>query len=410
MRLAHARAKSRRPEILESDDEPSLAIEGSSGGRKSGFTTLLAARLVSSALQGVTLIVLARALGPHLFATFAVTLSVASVLATIFGLGLNTFAYRIAQVTDPYAVAASMTWFRLASTALSVVILTTVVPIFTGSARSVVLACALYSASELICELSQSLSLGLGRLHRAVGILLSRRIFVLCALVFIPAFSAVAVGSAVSMCAALVLQGNLRYRAAPIRPILRASLPYWRETVWTSLQQTDVFIVAWLGPTTWAASYALSARLLNPLNLLTHTLTSVTVPRLSKAPQDVQSAVIRSANRLGKIIAFALVVGAPIAGMCVSYIVGSSYVGVTYLVAGLALGAALNAVTQVRIAWLYVTGKASLVARWVGVSTLSGLLVLGLASAFGGTIVVLVASPLVLNGLLLLRMRREPLA
>jgi O-antigen/teichoic acid export membrane protein len=357
--------------------------------RKSAL--VLGARIVSAVLQAVTILLLARSLGPSDLGSYFTVVSVFAGFSALVGFGMNTRALRLAAEDHAAAKRSTMTWMRLVTALIGGALSAWLGSLFLLDTPVLVLiAAASYAASELVNELSQSIMLGSGRVGAAVGLMIVRRAAPFAAVIWGLAqddatlLFGLTVACGITTVYGLVVQRGLLSRpSSPLR-LIASSRHYWWQSIWAAAQQVDVLVVQLFLGSSAAGLYAAASRLLSPLNLVTSSLLSVLVPEMSRFTDRRKIlAVYARAKRLIGGYAVALAVASPLAGFVGPLILGSEYQASWSLFIFFVLAAGFNAASQPGMSLLYAIGEARKVAAATFISTLVGLCLLAILAALG---------------------------
>lgn len=327
------------------------------------ISKLFSVRVVSAAFQAVTLLFVARALGPSAFGMFAALLAFGGVAANVLGLGVRAQAMRILASRRPNAKAATLSVVRLISALMSAALTYAVGRVWFDLESWTTVAASLYVASDAIAIFVQNLLLGFKKFGRANAAIVIRSVGpFLAVLVAVGiqegAVAAFAMGSFVaSLCGVALLWRELA-GFDRLAPVLRESRSYWAATSLVSLYQLDVTILAAVAPGL-AGNFAGAQRVTNPLNLAVVSVLAIVTPELSSArTPSSRRQLFGSTRRAIALIGVATAASSPLAYVLGPRLLGPEYVDAAWLFVALFIVLAINALTQVYTASFYAVGKA----------------------------------------------------
>ncbi|CAN5423775.1 hypothetical protein BH10ACT5_BH10ACT5_08860 [soil metagenome] len=302
---------------------------------------------------------------------------------------MTTRALRLAAEPDANAIRSAMTWLRLGTATVSAAGLYLVLLYVAPSFSATVIATALvYGASELVNELSQSILLGEDRTRAAAVTLLVRRLIPLGVLSFVLliapdlALQAILASSVATTLITLVVQRSLRFKPAPIVPLIAGSRHYWTQALWSSLQQVDVLLVQVIMGSYAAGLYSAASRLLSPLALVTTSILGIFVPAMSRETNDAARwRIHRSSLRVVMYYSAGLVAASPLVALVGPIVLGPTFAASWVLFVAFTVGAAINAICQVQFGLLFSVGQARTASRASFLGTFLGLVALTLAAS-----------------------------
>ncbi|QTG79519.1 lipopolysaccharide biosynthesis protein [Arthrobacter crystallopoietes] len=361
--------------------------------RGAGAARLVFVRVASSLMQAVMLVLLARNTDLVDFGLYSVSIAVGSILIGILGFGLTTRVLRIQADIDREQLLPSF----MACTFLSAVICVGSIILF-GLAQPGAFdvwspAAALYVAAEMISTFTQSSLFGEQRLRRAELSIVLKRLIPLVpvagAAIYAPhlMFQAVTVGSAALILTCLFLFGKRKWAGWNFKNVLGGSRHFWTASLWNMAQQLDqVAVNFWIGPSA-AGGYAAAFRIASPVHLITGTITSLMVPRIS-AEQDRgrRNATSRTFIRIGFAYAVTLVLLSPVIAWVSPILLGDAFSAFSWLFGTLIINSAISVMNQIFSGLLFAEGAAKAVARSTGISTSLSMIAIFI-SAYSGSLV-----------------------
>ena len=261
------------------------------------FLVLLTSRGCAAVLQAATAVVVARAAGISAFGLLSATTGVATVYFVVTDLGLLSYIARARARGDADALASALSL----NTATSIVGGAVAVAVATGLSLSgflqpayIVLALAL--SMEKPIETLLSVPVADGRVGVSAATVILRRMLGLVILLAteqeLGPILAYAVGYA---CASLLGQAHIRLYLKTRVVVKRSSLsiagtvqkafPFYLANLTAQVRSLDTALVAAILTPYSAGLYAAAARLAAPFYLIPTSLTTIVLPRLSRAGQ-----------------------------------------------------------------------------------------------------------------------------
>lgn len=345
---------------------------------------------VAAVFQALSLLLLARTVGPSAFGDFGILLSTGYVAGAALSFGLSVQALRAASMKSSKSALFTMLVIRVATSG-TVGILLVITAFAAGVVDSaIVFAAVSFIFTELISELVQASLSGLGRQHLASAILVPQRALTLCA-VALP----VVVGQTVwAQFAAATLLGLLMSmlslgivvtpRLLSIRRVLRTSVGYWAAGVAGSLGQFDVVVASFAVSNPASGLVSAGSRIGTPLNLIPNAMLSVFVPRFSVDSGKARIASFLRLRRLAFAYAALLMAASPLIASALVWILGPAYSNGWPFYVSVTLAAALSGLSQVYQALVYSDGRPIVAAVFVGTGAIFGLILLAIGGLLGG--------------------------
>lgn len=340
-------------------------------------------RVVTALMQAVTLLILARSLGPTQFGQYAVLVSVLSFLAILLSFGTHSVALRVLATPNPKETAKGILTIRT-------VVFLPVLAISCGSLALsglvdtwTVAAGGAAVVHETTAQVRESLLFGHKKPAQAQTLLLTRRALVLlltsASLWF--GLGALPFYTAGCILAAIGLYGFSRAEAfsvAAVRPCVRASRKYWLPSMLATAASLDVTVASGglTGP--GLGTFAAVSRISAPLQMVPGALLSIYTPHLAAVSSDAERrAVVGRACRMLGVVFGVFLLASPLIGMVAARVLGPDYEGAQTLLSIFVAVVAVSAFSQALIAYFYATDNPAPVqsARLVG-------LPLGLSAVF----------------------------
>lgn len=265
-------------------------------GRKklaSQFAWVSVGRLLGALIQAVTMLLLARDLGPHEFGIFSAVLGTVIVVQSALDLGIATMVVK-ERAADPQSpvihsalrVADHSSFVLAGVIGLPLVALGTLLdPFFL-----LLLPLSVWAACERHSETWLSVPLADGDARINTQNLLIRRTataLLYVGAVFAGIHAAVAFSAAMALTALIslivirkVVSGRLTPPLAPltVREIVRISWPFWVNSLGTQARNLDTLLVSALAGPSQAGLYAATSRATGPLRILSTSMAAVLLP------------------------------------------------------------------------------------------------------------------------------------
>ncbi len=334
------------------------------------FLGLVASRALGSALQAVTLVLLARSVPVALFGTVVTVTAVVGMALVVTGLGLAVYVPQARARGEGDVVRGALRGSTV-STVGTAVLLGGVVGVWAArqDAPAALVVVALALALERNVETFLGVSLGDGDSRTtAVSVVLRRGssllVFGSCLLLGAGPVQAYAAGSAAGALAGQVhvrraLRGRLPSGPrTPLPDVIRRSSSYLVASVSAQLRTLDVAAVALVMPADASGLYAGVSKLVQPLLLVPQSLAAVVAPRATGlSPAEAR----RLSGRLVAVFLGALVVGSPAivwAEELAVLVLGPGFAGAGPALAWALGGLPLLAISSTSVAVLQGQGRA----------------------------------------------------
>lgn len=371
-------------------------------------TGMVLARILSSILQFMTLVVLTNRSAIDEFGMYATALGWGAILAGILALGLPTLALR----TPPEEQAATVPAMGFVTTLGAAIALVTIIAL--GHVVLMPLswwlaAAATFVASEMVHTLHQGVLLASLKPTRAEQIMVARRAIPL--LLAAPAlqwnyllFPLLTAGNILVLAMAFLTSDFPLRPDGTIGALVARSRAYWVANIGAMMQQLDVTIINLVLGATMAGAYSAAFRLASPIHIVTASLVGVMLPSLARAGNRVDR--LRQGRRfllLSVAYAGLLAVLAPSLSWLGPIILGQQYKAHAWLFPVLFINSALSVVNQVLSARLFAEHAAAAVSAATTLATTIGLvaiLLLSWCGSFAGAVMGVVSIQIVLLGLL----------
>lgn len=276
-------------------------------GRKklaSQFAWVSIGRLLGALIQAVTMLLLARDLGPYEFGIFSAVFGTAIVFQSGLDLGIATMVVkeRAADSANPIIQSALKLADRLAFAIFGVTALPLLaMGLFLDSFFYALLPLSVWAACERHTDTWLSVPLADGDARINTQNLLIKR--TVTALLYVGAVladidPAVAFSAAMALTAlvSLVVIRKVVYNridvARPLTPysaVLRQSWPYWLNSLGTQARNLDTLLVSAVAGPSQAGLYAVTSRATGPLRILSTSMAAVLLPAsASKSPKQIR--------------------------------------------------------------------------------------------------------------------------
>ncbi|MGY1774391.1 lipopolysaccharide biosynthesis protein [Geodermatophilus sp. SYSU D00804] len=341
---------------------------------------LLSGRALAGLLQVAFLAFLARALGVTSYGYYVAFLAAVYLAMNLADFGFGTRLLRLGAEEDPKQ---TTTWILLIRT-LSNVLIGAVAVLLWGVWGSdgwlLGVAVAVYATGDTFGDLGLTHMLSTTRVRSATTWLVLRRVISLgpfaAGLNEAAAISALALAGIVGYGLAFAAMLPSVTRPRQLRVFMRQSMGFWGINSVSNLQQADVLIVSAVAGAHLAGLYGAATRLLNPLNLVTSVLQQVFVPRISAATTHAERrAQWDSLFRITGLVASLIALASLASPFGVQLLFGSDYQEGAPVLSAVCLAAALNALSEAYLSWIYVEGVKLRISLYSG-----GVLLLGLGA------------------------------
>lgn len=264
---------------------------------RSQFVWVLSGRVAAALLQAALMLLLARTVSPAEFGFFAAPYGVATVVQTVFDLGLPSLAVkrRSRDAGDGQVTTLLHLNSRLSlAMALAMLVVTVVLGFLVDDRYFFLLPLSLWAAAERNADAWLGVALADGDVWVNMCNLVARRTLnlvtfgILISLGGVQPLLAFSIGSAVAAVASNVFAkyfvkkrlpspGELRLRSA-----VGQSWPFWLSSVSSQARNADTAITALLAGATQAGLYGAASRLTGPLRLFATSLASLLLPAASR--------------------------------------------------------------------------------------------------------------------------------
>lgn len=348
------------------------------------------ARGIAAGFQAVTLILMARELGPADFGVFGQAQSIGIIGAAIFSFGLSTRALRLSVDDDPDRIVSGMFVLRFVTAATVSVLITGVFYALDPATAAILLAVAMVLFADMMNDLMQGVLSGLERQKLASILLIAHRLLPFSAVVFKPFSDMNILAQFVLGCglAAIVpIIYTVLFWAKPVslKALARGSWGFWLSTIAGPISQFDTTIVRLTSSVTSVGYYAAAARVGAPLNLISSSLANIVVPAMTREPDSaIRMHMFVRLRRVGIIIAGFIIVSSPIVAELIVRLLGELYRPGWPVFCGMIIAAAFSGINQIYQAYFFAMNLPRIAAMSVGLGTVLGLAVLGFGSALWG--------------------------
>lgn len=357
------------------------------------MSTGLLVRAMSTGLQTITLVILARQLEAAKFGYYASTVSAATFVGAVLTFGASM---RIIYLSAP-GQAQLLTTLRVVSIVGSlvagVVSIALAVLIWGSDNLLLLVAAAAAVFVEVVYTAEANSNFARGFVRKAETLILAKRLL---------PFAFVVVGYFVfrlevtalylvglcfsSLGIVIAVLGSLRAKGMlmTFSEAVRTSRHYWVSTMMATFQQLDVLIVGSFMGGAQAGGYAAGYRVASPAHLITTSITAITIPSVANESISLsqRKAAFRSLNRYMGTYTCGLILLAPLAALIAPLLLGESYQEFRWLFAVFVVNAAVNSWVQSRIGVANSFSYSAVVARLLFVSTVGSLSFIALFAAF----------------------------
>ncbi|MCV7288013.1 polysaccharide biosynthesis C-terminal domain-containing protein [Mycolicibacterium wolinskyi] len=348
------------------------------------------ARMLATAAQAITMLIMARGLGPSSFAQFAAVLGTLMALIMIADGGAT---YAVGRHHESVQTVAEV--FR-ANRLLTYGVLAISLPVLAGLAgatQSTVLAACIplcfWAPLERQLEVISAYLIARGR-QQMVGFgYFVRRMPTLAVVLVVPANTALVWAFSLSMLVAAIaarlmfarhLSGSglaLPGRALPDRATWAMLAPFWAALAGQGIRQADVAVLTISAGTPVAGIFAPASRLTPALMLVPWTYTQLLLPRLATTKERLPLVTILVVGALSGAFFVPLAITAP---WWIALLLGEAYAPSTAVVRIIVVSLVFAAVASAIASGLNAVDRASLVAAVVWTSSI---VTLALIATFG---------------------------
>jgi O-antigen/teichoic acid export membrane protein len=347
----------------------------------------IAVRVAAAALQALTLLLLARVLGPERFGVFAVFFSTGVVLTSLVTVGATGRLLRLLAEPDRDTLVPALFWVQAVGSAVvlagligTAIVVGDVLPAVVG---------AVFAFSDQQAEFVSARLSGSARQSAAsVVILVQRLVPAAAALVMITLWPAPWLPGLACAVVSLGLLGRGATRPVPFAALVscvRSSVGFWFSAVVVNLRQLEPVVVAGFGGTGPAGAFAIASRVSNPLGIVVTSMQAIAVPEMARASSAEE---LRKTFRLllavAGVYAAVLVAASPLLADLFLLVLGEQFASARVLIAVMVVCAALSAISQAFQARLYAVGLPSRSGWIVGLGTVTGLALLAVTAGQGG--------------------------
>lgn len=369
------------------------------------LSVISGARVVSTAAQAVTLLVLARTLGPAEFGRFAAVLGGLTALSLLAD-GGATAAVGRHHAASPMIVqilrAARL--LSLATLVVSVPVLAVVAHVSTSPAMAACLLLCAWVPLDRQAEVMSAYLLARNQESIVGAIYLLRRVPTLAAVLLAPtavsvvaAFSAIMVataGLAVAVlgrrtCAATGTGDRIREQFVLEQSVWTVLRPFWMVVAGLGVRQIDVAVLGMTAGASAAGVFAPASRLVPALLLVPGTYTQLLLGRLAAGGQRLTSSPVIGVAAASTV---AFVPLAVLADAWVLLVLGDAYTASVDVVRVVVVSLVLAALSSVFASALHAANQSArvAVAVWTGAATtVAGIAVLGaMFGAIGAAVAV----------------------
>lgn len=260
------------------------------------FAWASSSRVIAALLQALLAILAARSVLPAEFGLLAAMLGITTVLQTVFDMGIQTFTTRErASHGDVGSVSAAIKFNgRTSLLLLTVSAVMILVAAQFNQAFFLMLPLAIWVSAERTADVRLAVAFADGDVKVTALNLVARRVaaillFILLLSINVEAllgYSIAVAGAAAASATFARSYVQRRVTAQPTltnRALLRASWPYWLNSVATQARNLDSTITAAVAGAAQGGLFSVASRLTSPLRILPTTLSSVLLPNAARA-------------------------------------------------------------------------------------------------------------------------------
>lgn len=270
------------------------------------FSWILMGRVIAAAIQAVTVIILARFLGPHQFGVLAAVLGIIIWLQAVADLGMAKLVVRERSAGTSTGLVSGGLWLNSRSTLILGLALTLAflgAATFLDEAFYLMMPLAISAASEKNADTWLGVAIADGDTHLNSLNLVCRRALALAGFLLLTSIEvapmlaysvAVAVAALCSVVFAHRHVSKLEIsEREPLRNTLDAARPFWINTLAVQLRNLDAVFVGVLASPVVAGYYASASKLSSPLRMIPTSLALVILPHAARTRKDSARKVAR---------------------------------------------------------------------------------------------------------------------
>lgn len=335
-------------------------------------------RLQNAVLQALIIVVLARSTSLADFGSYSIVVSVGIVINALLGTGQAQAVLRSESIESQNLTYSHVITGAIGSIVSAMLLAVSFTIIRSDAALVVVIAGALTVFMDSSALLVQNALFGHHLVRRGVfSIAITRTIASIG--VVIGAFAGniwwyISVFSSVAVLVNASLLIGMKLKAVKIGAAIKVGYNYWRVTVWGMLQQCDVPAVGLLLGSSAAGAYAAGFRLASPVHIVTSSLNSIYVPKLSaESNAATRREIGQRLSVFGVGYSVILMIFSTFTYFLGPWLLGSQFEPFAWLFPIFFVNSALSVVNQISISRLYAESKAKDVANISRISTVIGL-------------------------------------
>lgn len=271
------------------------------------FSWLISGRIIAAGIQAVTLIFVARALGPADFGLFNAVLGIMIVMQAISDLGVGKLLVRERSSGErPELVAGGIRLNARSSAVLGIVLGIGLATLgFASDQRFLLmLPLAVSVAGEKNADTWLGIAIADGDVRYSTMILVARRACALAIFLLLSStpFPAIVNYSSAMACAAVgsvvfarrLISPRVKTMPAMAKVTIRAAVPYWVNTFAVQLRNLDTAIVTAVAGAGAAGFYSTASRLTTPLRMLPNSFAVVMLPHATRTQtQSIRTVLVR---------------------------------------------------------------------------------------------------------------------
>lgn len=335
------------------------------------------ARALASGFQALTLVLVARVVGPSQFGVFALTLSIGYIVSSVVGFGASTRVLRLSAESDQVGLAATLFAIRAVGSVLT--FSATILIATRWGFSSAIVAGAALAASDLMVEYTQAHMAGSGHLRLSSVLVVVQRGFVASVVLITYLLSQFdfwwfALATLLVLLLALVYPIRRLVRPTKVWATVRDSGGYWAASLVGNLRQGEPLVVGAVLGTAATGGYAVASRLTNPLLIFTSALQTVLVPELARSRGTLRfQATFSRLLRWSVVSGLIISLSAPLIAAGAVLLLGPAYAEARAIIIAMVIATGFSAVSQAFQCRFVALGRPGTSAAVIGASTILGL-------------------------------------
>jgi O-antigen/teichoic acid export membrane protein len=348
--------------------------------------TRMVARLLGSAMQAVTLVLLARSAPVAEFGGFMVAFGLSMVVGIVIGFGAPARALR--APADPHYRTLLSSLFWLHSLFVAIGLAAGVLACLAFGSGAAIFAGLLFGASDTINNYCQSHLAGDAHQGTASLLVLVQRALPALLIGLLSAhgqfdFTAMTACFAITAVIALVAVVPSAREGPRLSVALRGSFHYWTYTLTATLPQLELPGLGFVAGGTTVGPYSIASRVVGPITIFSASAAQVVIPELAKrVGTPAFDSLYRRFLQVGLSFSALVVLCAQLIADAVLAVVGDNYAHARTLIFAMVVASAVTVCSQVLNCKLIALGHASHATWAIGGG---GILSIGLLLAIGAS-------------------------